>query len=194
MTQRIGMHLTYLRYVLRHKFGVLYAGFTLFDVPFWRLVIHDWTKFRPNAEWRPYVDHFHGPNKVSTEGTTGYLHQPGRNVAFDRAWSAHWSHPANTHHPDAWCVRRRREDGSWETLRDITPTQMPEVDVREMLADHWGAAYAQHKLATLHEWYQTKWHAIPLHPLSRALAEDLLFEAYGWSIPAPDNHAISPTP
>jgi hypothetical protein len=50
-------HWKYFKYVMRHKFYVLYAGMIL-GAGFWRLIIHDWTKFLP-SEWFGYVSSFY---------------------------------------------------------------------------------------------------------------------------------------
>ena len=51
-------HLAYLRYVLIHKFYVLWGGIRLGAIPFWQLIIHDASKFS-KAEWLPYVRQFY---------------------------------------------------------------------------------------------------------------------------------------
>jgi hypothetical protein len=62
----VSKHLRYLSYVVCHKWFVFVAGLKT-GAPFWRLLIHDWSKFMP-SEWRPYVLSFYGPG--------GYANRP----------------------------------------------------------------------------------------------------------------------
>jgi hypothetical protein len=142
-------HLHYLSYVLRHKWYVAVAGWTL-GVPLWRLVIHDWTKFTP-AEWGPYVRRFF---------PAGQIAEP---AAFEPAWEHHWT--CNPHH---WQY--------WTRGRPGAPVFMPDTYAREMVADWIGAGRAQGKPDTA-AWYTAHHKRIVLVPETRALVERLLGEA-----------------
>lgn len=159
-------HLSYGLYVLRHKWHVLYAGFFL-GVPIWRLLIHDWTKFT-RAEWGPYVRRFYGPKAYRpAPGSTGYLHKPGDDLAFDQAWQHHWTR--NPHHWNYWRTPEA-EDGTREAL------PMPETYVREMVADWYGAGMAQGKPA-IEAWYMANVSKMQLHPETRRLVHRFITEA-----------------
>jgi hypothetical protein len=121
-------HWLYLRYVVRHKIAVLRSGLAL-GTPhdtnavawFWRLLVHDLSKFRP-CEWRPYVAQFYG-EAVTGEASTE------RKRAFDRAWLEHIHR--NPHH---WQYHVLREDSGKTKVLLMT---ISETD--EMLADWLGA-------------------------------------------------------
>lgn len=116
-------HLSYLRYVIRHKFFVFIAGLH-YKAPFWRLIIHDWSKFLP-SEWTPYAKTFYG-----SDGSSRYKEHP----SFGRAWNHHQKR--NKHHWQYWVTLR--DDGG------VRAVKMPEKCVREMVADWAGAGRAIH--------------------------------------------------
>lgn len=85
----IGAHWRYLSYVVRHKWFVLRAGLVT-GAPFWRLLIHDWSKFLP-VEWFPYVEMFYGlriGRKVSGVADGGGFE--GVIVAYRDVPQSHW--------------------------------------------------------------------------------------------------------
>ncbi|MBP9757015.1 MAG: hypothetical protein KBD06_00285 [Candidatus Pacebacteria bacterium] len=67
--------------------------------------------------------------------------------AYQAAWRLHWSR--NPHHWEYW-------------VRDGLATPMPEVYVREMLAD-WHAANRTYDTEPLQEWLDNKWPRMNLH-------------------------------
>lgn len=155
-------HWRYLVYVLRHKWFVFVASLRL-GVPLRRAILHDWSKFLP-SEWFPYVYHFYGPNPVQRD-ETGYYHAAGVGGHFDRAWLLHQHR--NDHHWQHWVL-----------IQDEGPTralEMPEVAIREMIADWVGAGMAQGRPNTL-RWYQAHRHQMILAPNTRKRVEELL----GW--------------
>lgn len=85
-------HLAYLKYVIRHKWFVLFAGLPL-RVPFWRLLVHDMSKFRP-SEWFAYAATFY-----KSDGSKQYDETP----KFNRAWLLHQHR--NPHHWQYWLLR-----------------------------------------------------------------------------------------
>lgn len=199
-------HFQYLWYLLRHKWFVFIAGLNL-NVPLWRLLVHDWTKFLP-CEWLPYVDNFYGDKKDPD--------------AYDRAWNHHQKH--NPHHWQYWLLTKdqpkrkwsvtahqpevgpyylaTKTNGKWthvalfdvkhhldglsdeayELSEDICHTlnrspmalEMPEVFVREMVADWMGAGRAITGEWEAHKWYLKNKSNMHLHPNTRKLVEELL--------------------
>ena len=104
---------------LVHKWCVLLAGLRI-RAPFWRLVIHDWTKFTP-AEAPHYGRRFYGRNVDQ--------------LAFAQAWNHH--HKSHPHHWEYWIpVTAHR----LSPVRAGEPLPMPEWAVREMVADWVGAS------------------------------------------------------
>jgi hypothetical protein len=102
-----------LKVILRHKWYVFIAGRRL-RVPFWRLVVHDMSKFSW-AEFEPYARNFYG-DKDDPAG-------------FNRAWVHHQN--CNAHHWEHWIDRSNNK-----------PQVMPEIVVREMVADWFAAGKA----------------------------------------------------
>lgn len=155
-------HLAYLSYVLRHKWFVLQAGLRL-GVPFWRLLVHDWTKFTP-AEWGPYVRNFYNPDgtKRRVRNPDGSYDPARQSPAFDYAWL---HHQRNKHHWEAWCIVGHHGE--------VKPLVMPETYVREMIADWIGAGQANGQ-NDVRGWWEANRQKMALHPVTRQRIEDLL--------------------
>jgi hypothetical protein len=109
--------LRFLAYWVRHKWHVAVAGRRL-RLPYWRLLIHDWSKLTPKEFW-PNVRH-HAGLATKTE------------IATMR--EMHW----------------RRNDHHWQHWNGA---EMPEVAVREMVADWISAGIAKGDPGTVHDWY-----------------------------------------
>lgn len=124
-------------------------GWTL-GVPFWQLVIHDWSKFLP-SEWLPYVNQFYGtPN----EGD------------FDKAWLYHQHR--NPHHWQYWVLQY--DSGAGDAL------EMPERYVREMVAD-W-LSVSDVLGSDVMDWYHKNAGNMKLHANTRMKVNVLLREMY----------------
>lgn len=166
------MHLTYLRYVLVHKWRVLWCGLRL-DVPLWQLLTHDMSKFS-HEEWGPYARWFHTTAPDGRAWREVYVEMrrdhPGcvsepwlsvRNLKadFDAAWAHHKLN--SIHH--------------WECWSDNLNTQikMPDEYAREMVAD-WTAAGMDKGFLDVHKWYALNYNRIRLHTDTRVLVERLL--------------------
>lgn len=160
-------HLAYLGYVMRHKWFVFQACLK-WNVPMWRAVVHDWTKFTP-TEWSPYVHSFYNADgskkNPKTENTTLEVSKLGD--AFRAAWNSHQKH--NPHHWQYW-VLINDEDG-------IMPLEMPETYLREMLADWEGAGKAITGKADPAGWYRRNKEKFIMHDKTRELVERLLLIA-----------------
>ena len=113
---------------IRHKWFVFVAGLKL-DVPLWRLITHDLSKFLP-CELPHYQRQFFG-KKDDPEG-------------FIRCWIHHQNH--NDHHWEYW-IPRTGHNRCEPPYPDYSPVPMPESAVREMIADWMGAGRA----------YEGKW-------------------------------------
>jgi hypothetical protein len=149
-------HIRYLSYVLRHKWHVLYAGWYL-RVPFWRLLIHDASKFS-RAEWGPYVRRFFA-------GRGSQWEKDADPTEFHMAWYHHWTR--NPHHWEYWLAA---------AYEPATPLEMPEAYVREMVADWYGAGMAQGK-PEIEAWYDAHCDQMLLHPSTRMMVERVIGEA-----------------
>jgi len=148
-------YLAYLTYVLRHCRFVRQEARKL-GVSRWRAWVHDWTKFLP-SEWGPYARCFYAPN-----GTTQYRETP----SFAHAWNLHQKR--NKHHWQYWLL-------TWDR-GETTALAMPEVYIREMVADWRGAGRVNTGSDNTQEWYEKNRTRMILHPDTRARVEDLLGE------------------
>lgn len=147
-------HWRYLSYLVRHKWFVLVAGRKT-GVAWWRLLIHDWSKFLP-CEWFPYVESFYG-----SYGNN----RPSQVVsAFNQAWLHHQHH--NPHHWQHWVLR--------EDSGDILLIEMPQHFVREMVADWMGAGRAITGKWEVVDWYLRNREIIQLNYVTRLRVEELL--------------------
>lgn len=142
-------HLSYLWYIVRHKWFVLVAGLKI-GAPLWLLLVHDLSKLLP-SEWFAYANYFYGGKKDQ--------------AAFDIAWLKHQHR--NQHHWQAWCLI---EDENWWPK----PQPMPRKYILEMVADWMGAGRAITGRWAVVEWYEKNKDQILLHPNTRVEVERLL--------------------
>jgi hypothetical protein len=143
--------LTYLKYILIHKYYVFVFGLQ-YNVPLWQLLIHDWTKFLP-SELFAYQRYFYRDKQSNKE-------------AFQVAWNHHQKR--NPHHWQYWILLK--ETG--ETI----PLEMPAKYVREMVADWTSAGFVQNGKIETWAWYYNNRRGIILHPNTRQLVEMLLLQ------------------
>lgn len=159
-------HLSYLKYVLRHKLYVWEAR-RLMGLSFWRALTHDISKFTL-SEWNPYVRTFYNPDgsckKVEAESE-----------AFDLAWNRHQKR--NLHHWQWWTLLQ--DDGVVKAI------EMPTEYVQEMVADWIGAGMAITGRYGVDDWYEKNKTKMVLHPKTQAqvayflVRARALFEAHG---------------
>lgn len=149
---------------IEHKVYVFRVGRRL-KVPLWRLIIHDWTKFTP-AELPHYARQFYG----SKDDPTGWR----------RAWLHHQNH--NPHHWEYWITRS--DAGG---LKAGEPCDMPDIFIREMVADWFAASRAYNgsypgSLASW-SWWQANRDRIVLSPATRTKLVTLLAELFPGETP-----------
>jgi hypothetical protein len=113
-------------------------------VPFLSAVFHDISKFYP-VERFAYVKNFYNPDgtKRSVRDSTGAYDTNKQSDNFKLAWI---HHQRNKHHWQAWC---NIGDGG-----TITPIDIPEKYIREMIADWCAAGVAYSGKATPLDWYE----------------------------------------
>ena len=145
-------HRQYLKYVIRHKWYVFLECMKL-GVPLWIAFWHDWDKFLPD-EWGAYVHTLY-----AWDGAPQFKFSD----EFAKAWLLHRNR--NKHHWQYWILHW--DMGKPECL------QMPNVYVREMVADWRGTGKALGKPDT-RKWYEENKSNIQLHSLSRFHVEELL--------------------
>lgn len=149
-------HLRYLKSLLRHKLFVFQAG-RVMNVPLWRLIIHDWSKFT-SAEWGAYVRRF-------GNGRGGKLIDRNKDGAWMEAWEHHWRN--NPHHWEYWL-------NSGRGLHDELANEMPYHFAREMVADWMGASRAYTGSWDLSAWYSRNRDRMVLHPRTKMYVEELM--------------------
>ncbi len=117
-----------------HKKYVMEAGLIVGGIPYWRLFDHDASKFT-SEEYPYYARQFHGDK--------------GDPAGFARAWLHHIHF--NDHHWDNWLFADGYSPpGSGIEANGTLP--MPEICIREMVADWMGA-----EMAYNHSWDMSKW-------------------------------------
>ena len=142
----------YLKYIARHKWFVLVAGLK-FKVSWWRLLIHDYSKFMP-VEWTAYREFFYGERT------------PAVKAAFKKAWLHHIH--INKHHWNHW---------TYNDTDGTSVLEMPDKYIREMLADWFGAGRAIQGKWCAWDWYAEHESKICLHENTRGEVERLLKQA-----------------
>jgi len=156
-------HIQYFNTVVRHKWFVFLACFTM-RVPLWRAIVHDLSKFT-RREWFPYVHQFFNsdgtPRKV--RDASGAYDPNAQSLDFKRAWL---SHQRNPHH---WQAHISIGDGG-----NLTALPMPETYAREMVADWIGAGKAYSGKSNPRGWYEQNKDKMILHPDIRTMVEKLL--------------------
>lgn len=151
-------YIKYLNYVLRHKWFVFIECCKL-GIPFLGL-IHDMSKFTLR-EFLPYAHYFYGEGEIIVRDKTGYYKPTDTgNNQFDTAWFYHSAR--NKHHWQYWIVP--------EHPNKLIPVEMPEIYVKEMLADWKGAGRAQGNPNTL-AWYCAHRDDLVLHPNTKAYVD-----------------------
>jgi hypothetical protein len=147
-------HLSYLKYVIRHKWFVWQASRKI-GAPLWQALMHDLSKFRP-SEWTPYACTFY-----KSDGSKQYDETP----EFNRAWLLHQHR--NPHHWQHWLLRMDKGD--------VFAVEMPRLDALEMVADWMGAGRARTGKWECAEWYAKNRDKIILHDKTRRLVDGILF-------------------
>lgn len=160
----------FLYIVLKHKWYVFVFGLRL-GAPFWRLVIHDWTKFLPSeiiSNYQTFLFYKHG--KVLNE------HDKLR-IAITR--TKHQNRCP--HHWEYWICRCRSEDCK-EYYNQ--PVPMPEAIAKEMVADWLASALAWDNALPKKEWkwFEKNFSYLKLHPRTWTLLR-INLKRLGYSIP-----------
>lgn len=142
-------HLEYLNYIARHKAYLIYAGVVqVGGIPFKRLLLHDISKFSL-VEYPTYRRKFYGAE--------GEERPPEGDWRL--ALLHHYHH--NDHHPEFWMIEGR-------------PLPMPEIQVREMVAD-W-MAVSLDKKDDFREWLKIATTKAVYHPETKLILARVLRE------------------
>lgn len=189
-------HWKYLKYVLRHKWFVFLACCEL-GVPLWMAIVHDWDKFLPGM-WLSYARTFYKPDgSRQYENSVYFAHAWMKHQHRNKHHWQYWlwvnipSHNCAVRLPQSdylvWdsgkperVVTRMTVGGDRLELRPpvesdevCCPEPMPDVYIREMVADWRGAGRALGQLDTA-SWYKQNAKNMLLHPDTRARVEQLL--------------------
>ena len=155
MALNLRRHWAYCKYLVRHKWCVFRACLRTGAGP-WCGLVHDLSKLLPD-EWYPYARAFYAP-----DGAQEYLSSD----EFDEAWR---NQRRNRHHWQYWTL--------FEDRGGIRALWMPDVFVREMVADWIGAGQALGK-PDARLWYRVNRDNMMLAPSVRAQVERLLEDYY----------------
>ena len=150
----------YLLATIKHKWYVLLACQRVGDIPLWRAIIHDWSKFTP-AELPHYQRQFFG-DKSDPEGfAKAWLHHIHRNPH-------HWNHWVVC--GDYWTKEARKKN----IFNNALP--MPPIYVREMVADWLGASRAYTGSWDMTDWLSKNLAQIQIHPHTKFRVTQVLKE------------------
>lgn len=134
-------------YLIKHKFYIFIGGLK-YKVPIHLLILHDLDKFQWN-KIKTYSNYWYGDKKLYRE----YLYSFNDHVHSSKH---HWEH--------------------WILIDSVTVTlEMPEVYIREMLADFYSASMFKTGKDNSKDWYMKNKHKIRLHRNSRYKLEELLY-------------------
>lgn len=161
-------HLSYLRYLLVHKYWVYVAG-RMLGVSRVRLLVHDWHKLLPD-EWFPYARTFYNSDGTKSKYVA--------TEEFAQAWLFHQHR--GSHHWQHWLI-------TWDNGK-TTCLEMPLECANEMVSDWCGAGKAITGKWEVTSWYEKNRDRIHLHPSTREYVESLLrlwdsFPSYGVPLP-----------
>lgn len=182
--------ISYFKYLFWHKWFVFKACLHL-DIPIWRALLHDWTKFRP-LEWSAYANFFYASDGSRNKVEVGKI-----DPDFDRAWLHHQR--KNKHHWQFWVLIF--DDGGIRALA------MPDQFILEMIADWEGAGNAIRKIMRdrgepeeavmavkdVPTWWHSRKELMILHPETKTRIDLLVGEKYADSLRSPSD-AQSGTP
>ena len=167
----MGKYWKYLKYVVKHRWFVMQEGLKL-GVPFWQLLIHDLSKFRPD-EFIPYARYFYGEYRPWSDFTPGlklvwlsayHYSKEGVEEAFNKAWLKHIHR--NPHHHQHWVLR--------EDSGAVMALCMPHHYMLEMVADWRGAGRAINGKDDTRTWYMANRDKMMLNSWTREQVEDIL--------------------
>lgn len=157
-------HFKYLWYIIRHKWYVLCECWVM--GLYWRGLVHDLSKTLP-SEWFPYTRYFYGDYPKLEDISpaikwmyTGYYSFQIEDQ-FNLAWLKHIHR--NPHHWQYWILR--------EDSGNTFPIPMPEIYMKEMLADWRGAGKAITGKDNTPEWYEKNKGNMQLHLETREWIE-----------------------
>ena len=158
MCQRNGVSITagrdYHESLQQHIAYVQEAGRKL-GVPESLLAVHDDSKFTA-AEFPHYARQFHDGG--------------GDDEGFARAWLHHEN--VNPHHWGYWIPRSGKYAGK--------PLEMPQIYVREMIADWMGANRAYEGTWNMAQWLSTKGPGLKLHESTATMIHAILEDDLGY--------------
>lgn len=157
-------HLTFIKILLKHKYYVFIYCLKL-KVPIHIALWHDMSKFSL-IEYFAYVNKFGRSLKEVTNN--GKLYDPNSQpYEFQKAWL---HHQRNKHHWQAWCSIA---DGG-----KLVPIDMPEVYIKEMIADWISAGKTYSTKSDPVEWYNEHKDKLIFTDNTRKLIEKILQEYF----------------
>lgn len=162
----------YLKYVIRHRWYVLVECCKL-GIP-WRGLIHDISKFMPD-EFFAYTEAFYGkfgynykpydPHHKDTKPEDKDIDMHKKVMdRFDKAWLIHQKR--NPHHWQFWLLHTDDEG--------LHAMDMPDVFIKEMVADWRGAGRAITGKDNVRSWYTTHISDIHISTKTRKRVEELI--------------------
>lgn len=117
----------------------------------------------------------HDESKYSKYEYPAYVRKFGGGIKDDAEFGAAWLHHLhlNPHHPEFYIIPG--EEGEKDTV-----LEMPEVFVREMVADWMGSSKAYTGSFDMEDWLKKNFNKKKLHPKSRTYAVSVLKDIGQW--------------
>ena len=162
-------HWNFFKGLIKHKYWVFVYCLKL-KVPLRLAIFHDMSKFSIK-EFFPYVNNFYNKDgtKRNIRDKTGAYDTNKQSQEFKLAWI---NHQRNKHHWQAWV-----------NIGDkgiISPVDIPEKYIREMIADWCGAGKSYRGKATPVKWYRANKQNIVMSDRSMKILEDIFLENSSW--------------
>lgn len=160
-------YIYYLISLIRHKIFVLVAGLRIGGISLFRLIVHDYTKFC-SKEFPQYARKYYGKYPTKREQKYKGKIKSEIDAEYLKAWEHHYLNISNSHHWQFW-------------IRGGVPVAMFEEDLREMVADWFGASRCYTGSWNMKQWLKDNLPKIDLHPNTRSRVYEILRE-FGYDI------------
>lgn len=147
---KIKRHISYGKYVIKHKYYVFKACMKL-GVPIIQALMHDMSKFLP-SEWIHYSKFFYKINGEQRDKPFKTIGE-SKKLYFDHAWNHHQK--CNKHHWQYWISNKSKKE--YKVL------EIPRRYVKEMVADWWGFELTHGNNKSPREWFDKNKNTMILH-------------------------------
>lgn len=150
-------YISYIKYLLRHKYQVIKVGLTIGGIPFFQLLMHDMSRFFPR-EFSAYANTYYDKDGKSKPYES--------NDKMDAAWSIHQKR--NKHHYQYWVIIDEQHGHYC--------LEIPTRYIKEMAADMIAMGQIVDGSLSAWEYYMKNRDRFYINNASRLLFEELLMK------------------